>query len=126
MAVTTVAQLAAELNRPAAALLEQLKLAGVSKASTDDALTESDKERLLDYLRSTHGTATMPSLVLRLRSSGARTSRRTSVSTESRCHRARRAAVGSDSRAGKRSCTFDGMRGLKRSMSRIAIFSTAD
>ena len=57
MAVTTVAQFAVELNRPAAALLEQLQSAGVSKASTDDALTESDKERLLDYLRSTHGTA---------------------------------------------------------------------
>src|SRR5882757_3243758 len=56
MATTTVAQLAAELNRSAAALLEQLQSAGVSKASTDDALTESDKERLLDHLRSTHGT----------------------------------------------------------------------
>ncbi|KNZ32720.1 MAG: translation initiation factor IF-2 [Methylibium sp. NZG] len=57
MASTTVAQLAAELNRSAAALLEQLQSAGVSKASTDAALTESDKERLLDYLRTTHGTA---------------------------------------------------------------------
>jgi translation initiation factor IF-2 len=56
MASTTVAQLAAELNRSAAALLEQLQSAGVSKASTDDALTESDKERLLDHLRATHGT----------------------------------------------------------------------
>ena len=56
MATTTVAQLAVELNRSAAALLEQLKSAGVSKASTDDALTESDKERLLDHLRSSHGT----------------------------------------------------------------------
>jgi translation initiation factor IF-2 len=56
MATTTVAQLAAELNRSAAALLEQLQSAGVSKASTDDALTESDKERLLDHLRTTHGT----------------------------------------------------------------------
>ena len=56
MASTTVAQLAAELNRSAAALLEQLQSAGVSKASTDDSLTESDKERLLDHLRSTHGT----------------------------------------------------------------------
>ncbi len=56
MASTTVAQLAAELNRSAAALLEQLQSAGVSKASTDDALTESDKERLLDHLRSAHGT----------------------------------------------------------------------
>ncbi len=57
MAVTTVAQLAAELNRSATALLEQLQSAGVSKASTDDALTEADKERLLDFLRTAHGTA---------------------------------------------------------------------
>jgi translation initiation factor IF-2 len=56
MAVTTVAQLASELNRPASALLEQLLSAGVSKASVEDTITESDKARLLDYLRSTHGT----------------------------------------------------------------------
>jgi translation initiation factor IF-2 len=56
MATTTVAQLAAELNRPAAALLEQLQSAGVTKASTDDSVSESDKERLLDHLRATHGT----------------------------------------------------------------------
>lgn len=56
MAVTTVAQLAAELKRPAGTLLEQLQSAGVAKASTEDTLTESDKERLLDYLRSAHGT----------------------------------------------------------------------
>src|SRR5205814_6419123 len=56
MAVTTVAQLAAELNRSATALREQLQSAGVSKASTADPLTDSDKERLLDHLRSTHGT----------------------------------------------------------------------
>ena len=58
MAVTTVAQFAAELNRPAAALLEQLNSAGVSKASTEDALTDADKERLLDHLRTAHGTGT--------------------------------------------------------------------
>ncbi|MBT9597551.1 MAG: translation initiation factor IF-2 [Vitreoscilla sp.] len=57
MAVTTVAQLAAELNRPAATLLEQLQSAGVAKISPDDALNESDKERLLDFLRNAHGTA---------------------------------------------------------------------
>src|SRR3954468_18051524 len=56
MAVTTVAQLAAELNRSATALLEQLQSAGVSKASTADTLTDADKERLLDHLRSAHGT----------------------------------------------------------------------
>ena len=52
MAVTTVAQFAAELNRPAGTLLEQLQSAGVAKKSPDDALTESDKERLLEHLRS--------------------------------------------------------------------------
>ena len=57
MAVTTVAQFAAELQRPASALLEQLDAAGVKKASSDDALNEADKERLLDYLRTSHGTA---------------------------------------------------------------------
>ncbi len=57
MAVTTVAQFATELNRPAAALLEQLLSAGVAKKSADDALTETDKERLLEFLRSAHGTA---------------------------------------------------------------------
>ncbi len=57
MAVTTVAQFAAELNRPAATLLEQLHSAGVAKASSEDVLTEVDKERLLDHLRSAHGTA---------------------------------------------------------------------
>jgi len=56
MAVTTVAQLAAQLNRPTAALLEQLHSAGVSKQSPDDALTEPDKERLLEFLRTSHGT----------------------------------------------------------------------
>ena len=56
MAVTTVAQFAAELNRPAATLLEQLQSAGVAKASSDDVLTDADKERLLEHLRSAHGT----------------------------------------------------------------------
>jgi translation initiation factor IF-2 len=56
MAVTTVAQFAAELNRPATTLLEQLKSAGVSKTSASDALTDTDKERLLDFLRTAHGT----------------------------------------------------------------------
>jgi translation initiation factor IF-2 len=57
MAVTTVAQLAAELNRPAATLLDQLHSAGVAKQSADDALTDADKARLLDFLRSSHGNA---------------------------------------------------------------------
>ena len=57
MAVTTVAQLAAELNRPAATLLDQLQSAGLSKKSADDSLSDGDKERLLDHLRTSHGTA---------------------------------------------------------------------
>jgi translation initiation factor IF-2 len=57
MAVTTVAQFATELNRPASNLLEQLEAAGVPKSSTSDALTDSDKERLLEHLRQSHGTS---------------------------------------------------------------------
>nr|WP_295080047.1 translation initiation factor IF-2 [uncultured Roseateles sp.] len=57
MAVTTVAQFAAELQKPASTLLEQLQAAGVKTASTEDALNEADKERLLNYLRTSHGTA---------------------------------------------------------------------
>jgi translation initiation factor IF-2 len=57
MAVTTVAQFAAELNKPASTLLEQLHAAGVKKSSVDDSLSENDKERLLDHLRLSHGTA---------------------------------------------------------------------
>ena len=57
MAVTTVAQFAAELNRPAATLLEQLQSAGVPKGAPEDVLTEADKERLLDHLRTSHGSA---------------------------------------------------------------------
>jgi translation initiation factor IF-2 len=57
MAVITVAQFAAQLNRPTTALIEQLQSAGVVKQSPDDALTDGDKERLLEFLRSAHGTA---------------------------------------------------------------------
>jgi translation initiation factor IF-2 len=57
MAVTTVAQFATQLKRPVEALLEQLNSAGVAKQSSEDSLSEGDKERLLEYLRSAHGTA---------------------------------------------------------------------
>ena len=57
MASTTVAQLAAELSRSAAALLEQLQAAGVGKATPEDIVTESDKTSLLDYLKRSHGQA---------------------------------------------------------------------
>ncbi len=56
MASNNVAQFAAELKMPAGVLLEQLQAAGVQKASEDDALSESDKARLLDHLRKSHGS----------------------------------------------------------------------
>ena len=55
MAQTSVAQFASELKMPAAVLLEQLSKAGVKKQAADDTLTESDKSRLLEYLRKSHG-----------------------------------------------------------------------
>ncbi len=50
-----VAQFAAELNLQPALLIEQLQAAGVSVKQVDDALTDQDKTRLLDYLRDKHG-----------------------------------------------------------------------
>jgi translation initiation factor IF-2 len=41
-------------------LIEQLQSAGVTKKSPDDALTDTDKERLLDFLRTSHGTVASP------------------------------------------------------------------
>ena len=51
----SVTQFAGELKMPAAALLEQLKSAGVEKSGANDLLTEQDKARLLEYLRRSHG-----------------------------------------------------------------------
>ncbi|HLX03745.1 MAG TPA: translation initiation factor IF-2 [Trinickia sp.] len=56
MASNNVAQFAAELKMPAGVLLEQLQAAGVQKASEDDVLSETDKSRLLDHLRKSHGS----------------------------------------------------------------------
>lgn len=57
MAQTSVAQFATDLKMPAAALLEQLQMAGVAKNKVDDLLTEQDKAKLLEYLRRSHGEA---------------------------------------------------------------------
>ncbi|MDI3515104.1 MAG: translation initiation factor [Rhodocyclaceae bacterium] len=51
----SVTQFAGELKMPAAALLEQLKRAGVEKSGAADLLTEQDKAKLLEYLRRSHG-----------------------------------------------------------------------
>jgi len=55
MAKSNVTQFAEELKLPVALLLEQLGAAGVKKNAGDDAITEQDKTRLLDYLREMHG-----------------------------------------------------------------------
>ncbi|MBV8030103.1 MAG: translation initiation factor IF-2 [Betaproteobacteria bacterium] len=57
MAQTSVAQFAAELKVPPSVLLEQLKAAGVDKKAAGDSLSESDKSRLLEYLRRAHGSS---------------------------------------------------------------------
>ncbi|MGE5638702.1 MAG: translation initiation factor IF-2 [Clostridia bacterium] len=57
MAQTSVAQFASELKVPPSVLLEQLRAAGVEKKAADDSLSESDKSRLLEYLRKAHGSA---------------------------------------------------------------------
>src|SRR5258706_14596811 len=55
MAKSNVTQFAEELRLPVALLLEQLQAAGVKKKAGEDAITEQDKTRLLDYLREMHG-----------------------------------------------------------------------
>ena len=57
MSSTTVAEFANELKKSTDTLLEQLKSAGVSKAKASDVLTDADKHSLLNYLQSSHGTA---------------------------------------------------------------------
>ncbi len=56
MSSTTVAEFANELKKTPETLLDQLKSAGVPKAAPSDALTESDKQRLLGFLKASHGT----------------------------------------------------------------------
>jgi translation initiation factor IF-2 len=58
MSSTTVSEFANELKKSNDTLLEQLKSAGVPKASASDALTDADKQKLLSYLQTSHGTAT--------------------------------------------------------------------
>ncbi|MEN9725073.1 MAG: hypothetical protein RLZZ98_582 [Pseudomonadota bacterium] len=55
MGQTSVLQFASELGLPAELLLEQLKSAGVNKATSGDQLSEADKTLLLEYLRKEHG-----------------------------------------------------------------------
>jgi len=56
VAQTSVAQFASELKVPPSVLLEQLRAAGVEKRVAEDSLSETDKARLLEYLRKSHGS----------------------------------------------------------------------
>ena len=58
MTSTTVAELASELNKPTETLLEQLASAGVKKGKPTDIVSDADKQTLLTYLQTAHGTAT--------------------------------------------------------------------
>ncbi|QJY32817.1 translation initiation factor IF-2 [Diaphorobacter sp. JS3050] len=57
MSSNTVAEFAAELKKSPETLLDQLKSAGVVKASPSDVLNEADKQKLLAHLQASHGTA---------------------------------------------------------------------
>ena len=63
MAQTNVAQFAGELRVQPSVLLEQLKAAGVNKKQAEDTLSEQDKTRLLEYLRSLHGASDAKSTI---------------------------------------------------------------
>ncbi len=56
MSSMTVAEFANELKKSTDTLLEQLKSAGVAKSAASDTLSESDKQHLLSYLQTAHGT----------------------------------------------------------------------
>ncbi len=58
MSSNTVAEFASELKKSPDTLLEQLRSAGVEKSASTDALSEADKQMLLSFLQTSHGTAT--------------------------------------------------------------------
>src|SRR3569832_2510310 len=60
MSSTTVAEFAAELKKSPDQLLEQLKSAGVAKSAVSDSLSKTDKQKLLGFLKASHGTAAAP------------------------------------------------------------------
>ncbi len=56
MSSITVAEFAQELKKTPETLLDQLKSAGVAKSAPQDQLTEADKQRLLGFLKASHGS----------------------------------------------------------------------
>lgn len=59
MADTTVDKLAAEVGKSADRLVEQFSQAGIKK-STNDTVSESEKQQLLDFLKKQHGGDAAP------------------------------------------------------------------
>ncbi|MCH8552674.1 MAG: translation initiation factor IF-2 [Natronospirillum sp.] len=55
MADVTVQQLADNIGTPVDRLLKQMAEAGLKHASADDAVTDSEKQTLLTYLKTSHG-----------------------------------------------------------------------
>ncbi|MFG5777472.1 translation initiation factor IF-2 [Comamonas sp. J-3] len=64
MSSNTVAEFAAELKKSPETLLEQLQSAGVPKQAASDALTETDKQKLLSHLQAAHGSADRKKITL--------------------------------------------------------------
>ena len=56
MSNITVAEFAQELKKTPEILLDQLKSAGVAKTAPHDPLTDADKQRLLGFLKASHGS----------------------------------------------------------------------
>ena len=61
----TVSEFAVELKMPVATLQAQLAKAGILKTHADDALTDQDKNQLLDYLRGKRGEGGATKITLR-------------------------------------------------------------
>ncbi len=53
---TTVEQLALELHKSVQQILQQLEQAGIAKGGSKDNVSEDDKQKLLSYLKKSHGT----------------------------------------------------------------------
>ncbi len=53
---TTIEHLAAELKKDVQQILKQLENAGIIKSGPQDSISESDKQKLLNYLKVAHGT----------------------------------------------------------------------
>ena len=58
MAEVTVSQLAEVVGAPVERLLKQMKQAGLTHASADQLVSDEDKQKLLTFLKSSHGEST--------------------------------------------------------------------